>query len=62
MIICDATSDMHALGDGHSILLASFISGCQSQSCVCAGAVAYLAPLVVNQDAKLKRQVSSLLS
>ena len=29
-----------------------------AQAVVDAGAVAYLAPLVVNQDAKLKRQVS----
>jgi flagellar assembly factor FliW len=29
-----------------------------AQAVVDAGAVAYLAPLVINQDAKLKRQVS----
>lgn len=29
-----------------------------TQAIVDAGAVAYLAPLVINQDAKLKRQVS----
>jgi len=30
---------------------------CHLQAIVDAGAVAYLAPLVINQDAKLKRQV-----
>jgi hypothetical protein len=54
--LAEITSEAFIIGSIH--IIANMLRGiCRAQSVVDAGAVAYLAPLVVNQDAKLKRQV-----